>query len=320
MLYSLFIYQSSSGLLIWNKSFEKDMDAGRVELFSSFFSAIQSFVREMISTGSKNLKNIEMGNFLVKITNLPKLELDVVAIADSGDDKILNKVTPKIISVLEAHREIFADWDGNRSRFNVLELEILQAIQNERGLFGSRNQSEENKAIVGEVFDKMSELEKSQRENYEKERMFIYERIKTTTNVLKKMEMYDSLITINEKLADAAELQKSQQLKKKTADELKSTKEKIHYFLSQAKLSINKTVEGQGRKSFKDMDFRDVYLNLYSFSTKLKLIGREDLADEIKNLAQLLIDKPADRLAEIPNLLKKILTFNDDPESYIPRG
>ena len=76
MLYSLFIYQVKTGLLLWEKSFENDMDH-KSELFSSFFSAIQSFLREMILQGthhqdSRGLAGIDMGNFVVKITEIPK--------------------------------------------------------------------------------------------------------------------------------------------------------------------------------------------------------------------------------------------------------
>lgn len=75
-----------------------------------------------------------------------------------------------------------------------------------------------------------------------------------------------------------------------------------------------------GRHSFKDIDFRDAYLNLYSFSTKLKLIGRDDLADEYRQLAQLLIDKPAERLQDIPQLLSKILSLPEDANNYMPKS
>ena len=86
MLYSIFIYQSQWVLLIWDKS-SKNRWMRRVELFSSFFSAIQSFVKEIITTSGKGLKNIEMGNFVIKITGIAKLNLEIVAIIDKDDEK-----------------------------------------------------------------------------------------------------------------------------------------------------------------------------------------------------------------------------------------
>ncbi len=107
MLYSIFIYQSQSGLLIWDKSFEKQMDARRVELFSSFFSAIQSFVKEIITTSGKGLKNIEMGNFVIKITGIPKLNLEIVAIIDKDDEKPIARIVSRMIQLLEEHKQLF---------------------------------------------------------------------------------------------------------------------------------------------------------------------------------------------------------------------
>ena len=98
MLYSLFIYQSHSGLLIWDKSFEKQMDSQRVELFSSFFSAIQTFVKEgdlaesilktakevhaniivMGSHSRKWLENIVMGSVTEKVLNNTSIPLFII--------------------------------------------------------------------------------------------------------------------------------------------------------------------------------------------------------------------------------------------------
>jgi hypothetical protein len=314
MLYSLFIYQSQSGLLLWSKSFEKDIDAQRIELFSSFFSAIQSFVKEMITSGSRNLKNIEMGNFIVKITNLTKFELDIVMIADKDDEKVLSRIAPKIIKVLESHQQIFNDWDGDRSRFEVLDLEILQEIQAERGLFGSKSLIDGHGEIIASIFDNMPELEKSQKENYEKERVFLYDRLKNTNNLLKKLEILNSVEMLDQKLKDKHDYESVQQLKKKMQAELVQTKEKMVYFLSHAKSAVSKAVEFIGSRSFKDLDLRDAYLNIYSFSTKLKIIGRDDLSEEYKAIAQMLIDK--EKESEIPSALTKILNLPDDPNSY----
>ncbi len=319
MLYSIFIYQNGSGLLIWNKSFEKDMDASRVELFSSFFSAIQSFVKEMIRSGSQSLKNIEMGNFLVKITNLPKLDLDVVMIGDSGDDKLLSKITPKIISVLESHKEIFRDWDGNRSRFEVLDLEMLQVLRQERGIFGGKEKDGSATEVINEVIGEISGLEEKQKENLEEERKFIYEKLKTTTNLFVKIDLLNSLETVDQKLQDKTDFEKVQMLKKKNRDEIESTKTKLSHFLAHTKSAISKAVETLGLRNFKDIDLRDVYLNLYSFSTKLKVIGRDDLSEQYRTIAQMLSDKPNDKLGDIPHKLTEILNLPDDINSYFPK-
>ena len=57
MLYTIFLYQSESGLLFYDKNFQ-DISDGKMELFSSFFSALKSFIGEMILDGEKELKNM----------------------------------------------------------------------------------------------------------------------------------------------------------------------------------------------------------------------------------------------------------------------
>ena len=176
MLYSIFIYQSQSGLLIWDKSFEKQMDARRVELFSSFFSAIQSFVKEIITTSGKGLKNIEMGNFVIKITGIPKLNLEIVAIIDKDDEKPIARIVSRMIQLLEEHKQLFEAWDGDRSKFNVLDVEILHIIQTEKQLLGNKSLLDGQNEIIGSIMDSLPELEKNQRDNYIKERDFNYKK------------------------------------------------------------------------------------------------------------------------------------------------
>lgn len=317
MLYSIFIYQSQSGLLIWDKSFEKEMDARRVELFSSFFSAIQSFVREMISSSQKGLKNIEMGNFLIKVTGLPKLNLEIVTISDKDDEKPINKIIPRLIKLLEDHTQIFEEWDGERSKFDVLNLEIIQVISLEKSLLGNKSILDGQTDLLGGIIDSMPELEKNQRENYLKEREFNYKKLQSTTSLVKKLEILASIDTISQKLKDKAEVQKISNLRRTYINDLESTKQKITYFLGNAKQAISKVVEVIGRKALVDLDFKDAYMNLYSFSTKLKIIGRDDLSDEYRQVAQLLIDKPEGRRDELSRSISRILNLPDDPNYYM---
>jgi len=317
MLYSIFIYQSQSGLLIWDKSFEKEMDARRVELFSSFFSAIQSFVREMISNSQKGLKNIEMGNFLIKVTGLPKLNLEIVTISDKDDEKPINKIIPRLIKLLEDHTQIFEEWDGERSKFDVLNLEIIQVISMEKSLLGTKSILDGQTDLLGGIIDSMPELEKNQRENYLKEREFNYKKLQSTTSLVKKLEILASIDTISQKLKDKAEVQKISNLRRTYINDLESTKQKITYFLGNAKQAISKVVEVIGRKALVDLDFKDAYMNLYSFSTKLKIIGRDDLSEEYRQVAQLLIDKPEGRRDELSKSISRILNLPDDPNYYM---
>ncbi|HEY0090639.1 MAG TPA: hypothetical protein VGB37_17440, partial [Candidatus Lokiarchaeia archaeon] len=60
------LYQQESGLLLYDKNFQ-DISEGKMELFSGFFAALKSFVSEMVLEGSKDLKNIELGDYSVEL-------------------------------------------------------------------------------------------------------------------------------------------------------------------------------------------------------------------------------------------------------------
>ena len=66
MLYALFLYQRTSGLMLWSHEMNSEMNEIQVELLSSFFSAIQSFVVEIVKKGDRGLDNIDLGTRMVK--------------------------------------------------------------------------------------------------------------------------------------------------------------------------------------------------------------------------------------------------------------
>ena len=94
MLYAIFLYQSTTGLLLWQKSFEKDLSPEKLEYFSSFFTALQSFVTQIIIDPTKELNKINMGNVSINITTLTDLNLKIVAIAD--DSRRDSRHTPRL--------------------------------------------------------------------------------------------------------------------------------------------------------------------------------------------------------------------------------
>ena len=82
MLYTIFLYQSESGLLFYDKSFQ-DISDGKMDLFSSFFSALKSFIGEIVLDGAKELKNIELGDYTVLITSINEIKADLVVIVQA---------------------------------------------------------------------------------------------------------------------------------------------------------------------------------------------------------------------------------------------
>ena len=127
MIYTIFLYQSDTGLLIYDNNFQ-ELSTGRMELFSSFFTAIKTFISELVLEGSKELKNIELGDYTVFITALPKLNIDLVIIADKDDSKSINKLIPKLIKFLQKYEQLFLSWDGDREEFDILDHPLTELV------------------------------------------------------------------------------------------------------------------------------------------------------------------------------------------------
>ncbi|MHA2290304.1 MAG: hypothetical protein ACXABG_16075, partial [Promethearchaeota archaeon] len=117
--------------MIYDKSFQ-EISLGKMEMFSSFFSAIKTFVSELVLGDSfdrsKELTNIELKDYTVLITTLPKIKVDMVIIADKEDIKAINKLIPKLIKLLNKYEQLFLSWEGNRDEFTILDLPLTELV------------------------------------------------------------------------------------------------------------------------------------------------------------------------------------------------
>lgn len=317
----MFICQIKSGLLLWEKSFDRDIDH-KSELFSSFFSAIESFLREMILQGTqdqdkKTLAGIDLGNFVVKIFQIKDIDAELVILADKTDEKSLKKFGSKILNLLKHREELFRDWDGDRSRFDVLDLEILQIISHFKNLSGNKSILDNKNELLNEMMNNLPELEDDQKTHYNNELSFLDDRFKNSPNIFKKLEIVNSMEVVLHKLKNKEKIKETQGKRRKLMTELNSTKEKITYFLSNAKKAISKTVEIGSGKSLYDLDYQSAYTNLYSFSTKLKIIGNSALSEYYRNIAKIFIDKPEEKRAEFSKIVREVLNLSDNVEDYI---
>ena len=93
MIQALYIFQSETKDLLYNKSFQSDE---KLEMFDSFFTALQTFVSELTESSSESLNTIELGEYFVLITRVPEVISDLVIITDKEDIKEVKKEEPII--------------------------------------------------------------------------------------------------------------------------------------------------------------------------------------------------------------------------------
>jgi len=316
MLYSIFLYQSNTGLLFWEKSFEDQIEPFQAEMLSSFLSAINHNIKEMIANSSNGIKNIEMGSLIVIVTKIKSLGVEMVTITDSNNEKGIRKIIPELIKILNENASLFKDFDGNMSVFEILDFKIMQIIEKNKKIIKKNNKVLNLRKTLEEQLEKL-EIEPGKYTKFEKERIFLEDRLKETAALPKKIAILNIIDQIDHKLKDKPNIEKNKQRRKKFLVELQSTKDRMKYFLEQTKQAISKSVQHSKGKLIYETDFKEAYLNLYSFSSKLKIIGRDELCTECREIAKILIEKPEDQEHNFPHLIKKILDLSEDMESYL---
>ncbi len=185
MIYTIFLYQSHTGLLIYDKNFQ-EINAGKMEMFNSFFSTIKSYVSELVLDGSKELKNVELGDYTVSITSLSKVKVDMVIIADKEDAKVINKLIPKLIKLLQKYEQQFLSWDGKSEEFKILDHPLTELVlANVKDVKKTLLKSPEQ--ILKSIWPHKKKLTEEEFENLVQERDLLIFKIENAVNIPSKL-------------------------------------------------------------------------------------------------------------------------------------
>ena len=314
MIYTIFLYQSHTGLLMYDKSFQ-EINTGKMEMFSSFFSTIKSFVSELVLNGSKELKNIELGDYTVLITSLSKVKVDMVIIADKEDAKAINKLIPKLIKLLQKYEQLFLSWDGDSEELKILDQPLTELVSaNVKDMKKTLLKSPEQ--ILKSIWPHKKKLTEEEFENLVQERDLLIYKIENAVNIPSKLAKSQTVVELSEKLQDENTFLKYQGEVSKFKNELNDAKFKLNYYLNKIKTSLNEAINNLGNNPIHLGDFKNSYLNLYSFSTKLKLI-KENGWELYREIASKLIDKDSLSDHELSEIIQTLLNMSSNVEDYL---
>ena len=318
MIYTIFLYQSHTGLLIYDKNFQ-EISSGKMEMFSSFFTAIKSFVSELVLGDSldrsKELTNIELKDYTVLITSIPKIKVDMVIIADKEDTKTVNKVIPKLIKLLNKYEQLFLSWDGDRDEFNILEHPLTELIVANVKVV-RKSLLEHPDQMLQSIWAHKKQLSRENIENLIQERDLLIYKIENTAILTRKVAMSETVVVLSEKLKDETTFLKYQNEVNKLNNEIKDVRFKLNYYLENTKIALNEAVNNLANKPIHLGDYKNTYLSLYSFSTKLKLI-KETGWEIYRDLASKLIEKDALEDHELSELIQNLLKMSSNIEDYL---
>ena len=87
MLYSISMYNSVSGIMLYNRTFN-DNKSEKYFCMGSLFSVIKQF-SEIITENTTGLKCIRMKDFILNITSIDYLNVDIIIITDTDSERHL---------------------------------------------------------------------------------------------------------------------------------------------------------------------------------------------------------------------------------------
>ena len=309
MLYFLFLYQIESGELLYEKEFQADFDS-HMDLFGSFFSALKLFVSEMVNEGVRDLQTIGLGDLMASIIRILEANIDLVIIAEKDDKKEIQKLSSKLKSIVLNYKELFLVDAVKSEDFERFDKEINDIILSHRKILDPNVLIEKQKDFLKSIWDqrgKISDQLREERTDLEKERTIIVNKLLKENNVLKKLSLCKLILKISDKLEDEQFFLEYQKKAKIIAYEINDQKIRLKYYLNRVKESFKVALEGE---------FKEVYSNLYSFSSKLKDFAPVEVYEKYYHLASKLINRKEISPKEFSLVIDEISNMDENIESY----
>jgi hypothetical protein len=319
LLYSIFIFQQNIGLPIWEKNFDANYTSEKMQLYSSFFSAIHSFVLELVKKGSDGLKKLDLGENSVQLSSVPEHQIEIVTIQERSHEKQIGKLHKKIIKIIKNHKELF-DWDawsGDLTQFKVLDYDIVSVVKEIKGLVEDKSLVDLQKEFLDHIWNELPEMEKTQKEQYRKEILVKQTSLKESNILTQKLNLIDEIQELTKKIKDSAIFEQTQLQRKKIIAEIKNLKEKAQYFLNKANVAYTNISKIITYHNVHEIDLRDLYLALYSLSTKLIILGSLKKGHELKKIAGSLIERKDDNNDSIWETIKNLPNLSQPIESFL---
>jgi len=302
MIQSLYLFQSNSKNLLYNKKFQSDE---KLEMFSSFFSALQTFVSELTTSSSESLSTIELGEYYVLISRIPEATSDLVIIIDREDIREAEKMIPKIVEIIIDHIDLFINWDHKPEMFEMFDLKIIQLILSNKKLISESSLTANQSSILKSIWDQKGALSELLRENLLVERENLNIEYLEEGNFLKKYGISKKLIEISEKLHDEEKFIEYQTESKSLRDEIKDRKLRLKYYLDRLKESITYS------------KFSESYSYLYSFCLKLNDFAEPHIIEKYKALAKTIVNRKKVPKEEFREALKAISMIEEEISQYL---
>ncbi len=322
MLYFLFLYQIESGELLYEKDFQADIDS-HMDLFGSFFSALKLFVSEIADDSTGDLKTIGLGHLVASIIRILEANIDLVIIAENDDKKEIQKLSSKLKSIVLNYKELFLVNAVKSEDFEKFDKEINEIILSHRKILDPNLLIEKQKDLLKTIWHqrgKISDQLRDRRKDLENERTIIINKLLKEDNVLKKFSLCKLILELSDKLEDEQFFLEYEKKEKIIANQINDQKIRLKYYLNRVKESLKGASSAFRERTLIEGDFKEVYTNLYSFSSKLKNFASVEVYEKYYHLASKLILRKGITPEEFSLVIDEISNMDENVESYFHIG
>ena len=300
-------------------------DQFQMDLFGNLFTALKLFLSELAIEGLKDLKTIGLGNFTAFVIAIYEINLDLVIIADKGDNKIIKKVTPEIRNIVLKANELFSSQNLDSKRFEDFDQKITQLILSKKRLINKfQDKSEWEKLIIpidehkGELSKRLRKQREEEKNALRKKRGTLNVKMLNENNVVKKYYLGKKIVDISEEIDDLETLRSYKELTRILYFQIEERKVKLYHYLYKTKKILRDLFENVEKSALNKANYREAYINLYAFSTELKNFALDIVYNKYMALTKRLINinnRPSD---EIRQVINSILDMGDNMENYFP--
>jgi len=288
-----------------------------MDLFGSFYSALKTFISEVISDKKAELKTVGLGEINAYISQIPELSIDLILIADKEDSKIISKLNQKIADLILQYKDLFEKNQVNRDLFENFNKDINEIILSQKGILDPNLIIEKRGDILKSIWDQKGVISTKIKNEIDKlriERDGLIKNFEDENILVKKLEKCRGIINICEEILDTNTLVEYQKSAKILINEIEDRKAKLQYYLNQAKEALNLIL---ARGSIINGRYKEVYSYLYSFSSKLKNLVDPEIYHKYYELAKKFIDADKFSHEELSMMINEVLEMDSNIDNYI---
>ena len=295
MIQALYIFRVDSRKLLYSKSFQSE---DNLDMFSEFFSALQTFSSEM--TSSDTLNTVGLGNYSVLVSRVNEINSDIVMVIDKNDVKEIQKLIPKITKIILNHEKLFTDWDHDGRTLLAFDEEINKLILTNTKLILNSNLAADQKIVLKSIWEQKGSLSEQLRDRMLRKEFVLKKKLESETIYLKRFRLLKRLIRVSERLQNDEDFIKYQKELQSLKHQIKDQKIRLKYYLDRVREAINR------------QDHAQVYSFMYSFCVKLEHFIDPYVMKQYKDLTQSLLDPK-----EYEKTVKKISALKEKMSVYV---